>query len=187
MMIGSQILFWNVDRFLETDLHTWHRNHQPLILTERFWQVQTLLERCMAGQDVRDVTSVDRDNLKQLYDQGIYFCRHPACEGYTQLKGFSSSGEREKHEARHCRPFVCSHPSCNHGWAKVGFTTKSGLNKHLRKYHKESHVAADGDAVNLESLDYILSKDGLQGTEYESSDRLKEKDNESSDEGGEDR
>ena len=141
----------------------WHRKHHPLILTERFWQVQTLLEKYLAGpeQDVR-ITSTDRDNLDQLYGRKLYLCRHPACEVNKELGIFSSSAERERHEGSHSRPFLCSHPSCSHGWGKMGFITKSELNKHLRRFHGQPHDTEDNhesDVVNFHFLDCILGDD----------------------------
>jgi len=112
----------------------------------------------MAGQDVR-ITPADRDNLKQLYDRGIYLCRHPACEGCAEMEGFSTSGERERHEDSHSRPFVCSDPSCTHGWAKLGFSTKKELNKHLQKFHGQHRDAGDDGSVSVDPLDYILLND----------------------------
>lgn len=114
-----------------------------------------LLERCMAGQNI-NITPTDNECLRQVYDNNIYLCRHPACEGRMDLQGFYSIAQREAHEARHSRPFVCSDPSCEQSWGKVGFSTKAGLNKHVRNFHRQYGDAGDEGSVKLESLKDIL-------------------------------
>ena len=71
------------------------------------------------------------EKFKQAYSDSAFICCYRECDRYSD--GFSSSAERDEHEKMHAKPFRCGDPTCEF-WAR-GFTSKTGLLKHNRKYH----------------------------------------------------
>jgi hypothetical protein len=71
------------------------------------------------------------EKFKQVYTDSAFICRYYGCERYSD--GFSTSAERDTHEKMHEKPLRCSDPNCEF-WTR-GFTSKTGLQKHNRKYH----------------------------------------------------
>lgn len=89
--------------------------------------------------------------LQRLYGQKIYLCHHPACENSSVPTVFVSIPERQAHEDKHSRPFVCNQQACSHSYGVIGFTTKKDLDRHHRKYHTSS----DDTQVNLDAVNEI--------------------------------
>jgi hypothetical protein len=71
------------------------------------------------------------EKFKQIYTDSAFICRYRGCERYSD--GFSTSAERDEHEKMHEKFLRCSDPTCEF-WAR-GFTSRTGLQKHNRKYH----------------------------------------------------
>jgi hypothetical protein len=71
------------------------------------------------------------EKFKEIYLDSAFICRYRECSRYSD--GFKSSAERDEHEKLHNKPLRCADPSCD--FFGRGFTSKSGLNKHNRKYH----------------------------------------------------
>jgi hypothetical protein len=69
--------------------------------------------------------------FKEIYLDSAFICRYRECPRYSD--GFKSSAERDDHERLHTKPLRCADPSCD--FFARGFTSKTGLNKHNRKYH----------------------------------------------------
>lgn len=71
------------------------------------------------------------DKFKQIYTDSAFICRYRECDRYSS--GFRTSIERDEHEKLHTKPLRCADPTCDF-WQR-GFTSKTGLLKHNRKYH----------------------------------------------------
>jgi hypothetical protein len=69
--------------------------------------------------------------FKRIYSDSAFTCRYVECPRYSD--GFRTSLDRDEHEKRHTKPLRCSVPTCD--FFARGFTSKTGLLKHNRKYH----------------------------------------------------
>jgi hypothetical protein len=69
--------------------------------------------------------------FKRIYSDSAFTCRYVECPRYSD--GFRTSLDRDEHEKRHTKPLRCSDPTCD--FFARGFTSKTGLLKHNRKYH----------------------------------------------------
>lgn len=71
------------------------------------------------------------ENFKMIYTDSAFICRYRECDRYSD--GFRTSAKRDEHEKMHAKPLRCADPTCEY-WAR-GFTSRTGLQKHNRKYH----------------------------------------------------
>ena len=69
--------------------------------------------------------------FKRIYSDSAFTCRYVECPRYSD--GFRTSLDRDEHEKRHTKHLRCSDPTCD--FFARGFTSKTGLLKHNRKYH----------------------------------------------------
>jgi hypothetical protein len=70
------------------------------------------------------------DSFRKVYGESEFTCRF---ECPRRSDGFSSLEKRDEHEKTHTKPFRCADPSCE--FFDRGFASKTGLQKHNRKYH----------------------------------------------------
>lgn len=80
----------------------------------------------------------DLERFKKTYLDSAFICRYRECPRYSD--GFTSATDRDAHESRHAKPLRCPDPSCE--FFARGFTSKTGLLKHNRKYHPSPEEAA---------------------------------------------
>lgn len=76
-------------------------------------------------------TEPELERFKRIYTDSAFICRYRECDRYSD--GFRTSAERDEHEKLHNKPLRCADPTCDF-WRR-GFTSKTGLLKHNRKYH----------------------------------------------------
>jgi hypothetical protein len=70
------------------------------------------------------------ESFRKVYGESEFTCRF---ECPRRSDGFSSLEKRDEHENTHTKPFRCADSSC--GFFDRGFASKTGLQKHNRKYH----------------------------------------------------
>ncbi|KAH8587407.1 hypothetical protein B0O99DRAFT_733524 [Bisporella sp. PMI_857] len=78
-----------------------------------------------------NISKDDMDKFKEKYLEYAFVCRYRECPRHSE--GFSSFSERDNHETLHAKPLRCADPTCQ--FFTRGFTSKTGLLKHNRKYH----------------------------------------------------
>lgn len=72
-----------------------------------------------------------KERLQMLYGPNIFKCPETQCSFFYE--GFPVASQRNAHEGKHRRAFVCTYPGCTS--ALIGFTTAAELNKHNVDYH----------------------------------------------------
>lgn len=92
--------------------------------------VQFLLE-CNNDNLPPDITPSMLMDFKTIYTDTAYLCRYLDCPRHSN--GFPSAERRAQHESSHAKPLRCADSSCE--FFARGFTSKSGLLKHNKKYH----------------------------------------------------
>lgn len=88
-----------------------------------------------------EVLSTDPAALLQLqayYGRHLFKCPRLYCHWYH--RGFETSQQRDAHMQDHEKPFRCLEPTCDRAF--LGFSTKSELAEHVKKYHTDP---TDGD------------------------------------------
>lgn len=69
--------------------------------------------------------------IRKYYGESLFKCTKLCCDWYS--RGFCTAREREKHVAKHERPYRCRYWNCT--WARMGFTNQGDLDKHIEDYH----------------------------------------------------
>lgn len=86
---------------------------------------------CTADQIPEGAQPFELEKFRQTYLDLAYTCRYRECPRSSD--GFKSVIERDEHEQLHAKPLRCADPSCE--FFARGFTSKTGLSKHNKKYH----------------------------------------------------
>jgi hypothetical protein len=100
-------------------------------ISQRYQDIVQLLTEYIAKDLPEGIGAEELEKFKEIYLDSAFICRYRECYRYS--RGFKSSIERDYHEKLHNKPLRCADPSCD--FFARGFTSKSGLNKHNRKYH----------------------------------------------------
>jgi hypothetical protein len=69
--------------------------------------------------------------FRKVYGESEFTCRFHDCPYHSD--GFRSINDRNEHERSHMKTLRCADPTCEY-FAR-GFTSKTGLQKHNRRYH----------------------------------------------------
>jgi hypothetical protein len=86
---------------------------------------------CPPDQIPNGILPHELEKFRQTYLDSAFICRYRECTRYSD--GFKSALERDEHEKLHTKPLRCADPSCE--FFSRGFTSKTGLLKHNKKYH----------------------------------------------------
>lgn len=117
-----------------SDLRKEELNHDPTHfskISKAYQAIVRSLIDCTTDTLPEGAKLIELDKFKQIYTDSAFICRYRECERYSD--GFGTSAERDEHEQLHTKPLRCADPTC-HFWSR-GFTSKTGLIKHNRKYH----------------------------------------------------
>jgi hypothetical protein len=108
---------------------------EPLHLPETIHTIRAELERMISAPTTADIML----KLKEFYGSDLFKCRRLNCYYYSC--GFATEAQRDKHTAKHERPFPCTVEGCPH--ATIGCITAQDLQRHMKEYHG---TALDADA-----------------------------------------
>ncbi|KAH6632300.1 hypothetical protein F5144DRAFT_603045 [Chaetomium tenue] len=72
------------------------------------------------------------DTIEDYYGPNLFKCKLVLCKFFYQ--GYDRQKDRETHNSRHARPFVCP-VSCS--LAPIGFVTNKDKERHVRTYHPD--------------------------------------------------
>lgn len=114
--------------------HQYEITHDPTYFStvaQRYQEVVELLLSCDLSSPPQHVTSEMLESFRKQYGESEFICRFHECPHHSD--GFGSTKKRDEHEATHTKSFRCADPSCV--FFARGFTSKTGLQKHNRKYH----------------------------------------------------
>ncbi|TVY84848.1 Vegetative incompatibility protein HET-E-1 [Lachnellula suecica] len=100
-------------------------------ISQRYQNIVRNLIHCSPDSLPEGVQHYELQSFKQTYLDSAFICRYRECPRYSD--GFGSSEERHNHEKIHTKPLRCVDPKCD--FFARGFTSKTGLLKHNRKYH----------------------------------------------------
>lgn len=100
-------------------------------ISKEYQEIVSSLIGCTVDTLPAGAELTELDKFKQIYTDSAFICRYRECDRYSD--GFPTSAERDRHEQLHTKPLRCDDPTC-HMWSR-GFTSKTGLLKHNRKYH----------------------------------------------------
>ncbi|KIW21374.1 hypothetical protein PV08_01954 [Exophiala spinifera] len=114
--------------------HAYEIEHDPThfsAITKRYQEVVLFLLTC-SPEDVSDDIDLEILNtFRKVYGESEFTCRFHECPYHSD--GFQSIQDRNQHEQTHMKTLRCADPSCE--FFARGFTSKTGLQKHNRKYH----------------------------------------------------
>ena len=108
--------------------------HDPTHFSEISQHYQSIVRwliSCSADDLPRNAQPHHLERFKRIYTDSAFICRYRECPRYSD--GFQSSTEWDTHESQHAKPLRCADPTCE--FFARGFTSKTGLLKHNRKYH----------------------------------------------------
>ncbi|KAH9216233.1 hypothetical protein DL95DRAFT_522785 [Leptodontidium sp. 2 PMI_412] len=80
---------------------------------------------------IKGIELEEFEKFKEICLDSAFICRYRECNRYSD--GFQTSTDRDEHERLHNKSLRCADLSCD--FFGRGFTSKSSLNKHNRKYH----------------------------------------------------
>ncbi|KUJ09937.1 uncharacterized protein LY89DRAFT_723790 [Mollisia scopiformis] len=109
-------------------------HHDPTDFSKislKYQEIVRSLIDCTTDNLPEGIQPHELDKFKQIYTDSAFICRYRECERYSD--GFRTSADRDEHEQIHTKPLRCADPTCDF-WRR-GFTSKTGLMKHNRKYH----------------------------------------------------
>jgi hypothetical protein len=109
---------------------------EPLHLPETIQTMRTELETLISAPAT---TSDVLKKLQEFYGSNLFKCHRLNCYYYSG--GFATKAQRDKHTAKHERPFPCTEEGCPQ--ATIGCVTAQDLQKHTKDYHG---TAFDADA-----------------------------------------
>ena len=100
----------------------------PLNLMKHLWRVRALLEAITATDSCRGSMKA---LLASFYGRNLFKCSRPNCLYFHQ--GFQNRHERDRHHAKHEKPFLCTYTGCP--IAVLGCNTARELENHVSSYH----------------------------------------------------
>ncbi|KAL2679252.1 hypothetical protein Neosp_010019 [[Neocosmospora] mangrovei] len=103
------------------------KGQMALNLADAVNQVRTALER-LASPDSEP--SVQR-NVEEIYGRNLFKCSRFSCKFFTT--GFPTADDRDKHMAKHTRPFQCPEEFCT--GSLFGFSSEAERDKHMKNTH----------------------------------------------------
>ena len=84
------------------------------------------------------VTAKDQVNLKRYYGAKVFRCPKLMCFYFHE--GFTDKKTRDRHVAKHDRPWQCGEPDCTS--ADFGFDSKQNLDHHMLSFHPDMEMKA---------------------------------------------
>lgn len=96
--------------------------------------VRNILEELLSS----DPDEATQENIKEMYGDDLFKCSRFSCQNFTT--GFALVEERNKHVAKHDRPYLCTNESCPS--SVLGFASAPERDTHVREVH---HPMADRD------------------------------------------
>ena len=100
-------------------------------ISQRYQEVVLFLLTCSLVDLPEGVDPETLDTFRKVYGESEFTCRFHECPYHSD--GFHSIKARNEHENTHMKTLRCADPSCE--FFARGFTSKTGLQKHNRKYH----------------------------------------------------
>lgn len=73
------------------------------------------------------------DTIEDYYGPNLFKCKRVLCKFFYQ--GYDRKKDREMHDSRHARPFLC--PKMNCANAPFGFVSNKDKERHVRTYHPD--------------------------------------------------
>ena len=89
--------------------------------------------KCPFSCEDMNVSKQEMDGFLVRYATSAYACRWKHCSRFNL--GFSNSADRDKHEELHKQQFCCPETGCD--FAENGFTSRTALKTHLKRYHTQ--------------------------------------------------
>ncbi|CAG8962046.1 hypothetical protein HYFRA_00005088 [Hymenoscyphus fraxineus] len=103
------------------------------------WQVTRKIRSVLEKLHAPPLSGTEIQSLRQLYGSNWFKCTRVSCHCYHQ--GFPTAEKRDRHTARHDRPFLCVFDGCQ--MQLFGCVTEQELTKHVLDWHGID--AIDGD------------------------------------------
>ncbi|KAK4206160.1 hypothetical protein QBC37DRAFT_143406 [Rhypophila decipiens] len=82
-------------------------------------------------------------HLQAIYGTALFKCHRPSCVFFGV--GFKTKEQREVHETKHTRPFLCTVASC--ALSFLGFSSVKDLESHRQKFHPVEDEFPDANEV----------------------------------------
>ncbi|KAI1610626.1 hypothetical protein EDD36DRAFT_467683 [Exophiala viscosa] len=114
--------------------HAYELEHDPTHfsqLSHRYHEVIASLLNCKLDDLPSSIDQETFRMFKETYGESEFTCRFHDCHFHSD--GFKSIQQRDHHELSHVKKLRCADPTCV--FFTRGFTSKTGLLKHNRKYH----------------------------------------------------
>jgi hypothetical protein len=114
--------------------HTYEIEHDPTyfsMISQRYQEVVLFLLTCSLDDLPEVVDPETLDTFRKVYGESEFTCRFHECPYHSD--GFHSIEARNEHEHTHMKTLRCADSSCE--FFARGFTSKTGLQKHNRRYH----------------------------------------------------
>lgn len=102
-----------------------------------FPQVTARVRKVLEHLDVTQLGSEEMKRVLAFYGPNWFKCCKTYCR-YFYL-GFKNKAERDRHEGRHDRPWICTIQGCP--VAILGYPSKTKLQSHMQEAH---HIITDG-------------------------------------------
>lgn len=100
-------------------------------IRQRYQNIMEYLLDCARRMEPNGIDQNLLDRFVEIYGQSAFVCRYRGCP--RALDGFISTEQRQRHEILHLKRLKCADMTCE--FYIPGFSTKSELQRHNRKYH----------------------------------------------------
>ncbi|GAB1314542.1 Zinc finger protein (Fragment) [Madurella fahalii] len=131
----SRLSFYENLRLLWNHIYTHQKGTYDARNTVGIAQLdKTLLEnRCTLEEHFKPSSKAWLDDtIEDYYGPNLFKCKRVLCKFFYQ--GFDRKNDRETHDRRHDRPFLCP---VNCSLAPIGFASNKDKERHVRTYHPD--------------------------------------------------
>ncbi|EXJ84684.1 hypothetical protein A1O3_05354 [Capronia epimyces CBS 606.96] len=128
--------------------HAYELKHDPTHFSQISHRYQEVVLSLLTCQLDDVPSSVDQKTLvefRKVYGESEFTCRFHDCPFHSD--GFHTIQARNDHELSHVKTLRCADPTCE--FFARGFSSKTGLLKHNRKYHPSPDEAQLPDFVPI--------------------------------------